>query len=512
MKKFFEKIKKGSKSLYWQLVLTLTVTCFMACLIILAARCISAVEDYAKMDSGSLLAGAVQEITTNPGFSEFSLNRLKEYKNEESGEPQPLPEGVDPDGLIDPEKMIDLGMLTHDRELDFRYFPQDAMWMMYIDSEGSIYPIIRRGKGPDEGQDENKYQFNVDEIIAKGRELIERSGGGQVIVPDGEASEALIPHTDPETGKDGYFFIYVDKPEKTGMIMSIVKVSVEEMLPVIIAVVIMSMILGMTFSKGWALWFEKVRAAMDAWEQGDFSKKIDVHEVPVVTEWQELGEQLNEMSEQMEQVVETRKELAASEERNALARELHDNIKQQLFSINMNLGAVQALAKKDDPRAMEKLELSTQMTQQALMDLDQLIGTIRAPSMKDKRFYRELDKLTSNWQKSSGITLELDIADAETITDEETSAALYRICQEGLSNILRHSKADKARLWLKADEIGIDLLIKDNGIGFDLSDEKIGIGLESIQERVKKLNGTVDIQSGPGGTAIKIYIPRKVSV
>ncbi len=512
MKKFWNKVKKASHSLYWQLVLTLTVTCFMACLIILAARCISAVDDYAKMDSGSVLAGAVQEITTNPGFTEFSVNRLNDYKDENAGAPQPLPEDVDPDGLIDPEKMIDLGFITRDRELDFRYFPQNTMWMMYIDSEGEIYPIIRRGKGPEEGEQDGQYQFNVDEIIAKGRELIERSGGGQVIVPDGEASEALIPHTDPETGKQGYYFVYVDKPAQTGMIMSIVKMSVEEMLPVIIAVVLLSMFLGMTFSKGWALWFKQVRAAMDSWEQGDFSKKIDTRKVKVVTEWQELGEQLNDMSEQMEQVVETRKELAASEERNALARELHDNIKQQLFSINMNLGAVQALAKKDDPRAMEKLELSTQMTRQTLMDLDQLIGTIRAPSMKDKRFYRELDKLTENWQKSSGIPLELDIADAEKIADEETSSALYRICQEGLSNILRHSKAEKARLWLKADEIGIDLLIKDNGIGFDLSDDKIGIGLESIQERVKKLNGTVDIQSGPGGTAIKIYIPRKVSV
>ncbi len=512
MKKLLNRIQKARHSLYWQLVLTMTGTCFLACLIILAARCISAVDDYAKMDSGSVLAGTVQKITTTPGFKEFSVSRWKDEsaENKDDFPAPPADQALPAD--IDANNVIDLGIFMRDSDIDFRFFPQETMQMMYFDADGNIYPIIRRENGPEPGRDENHEPLNIDSIIDKGRELIERSDGGQIIVPDGEASAALIPHRDAETGEEGYFFIYVDKPARSGMITGIVKMSVKEMLPVICAVLFLSLLIGMSFSQGWTHWFRQVRAAMDSWEKGDFSKKIDSDKVPFVKEWQDLAEQLNDMSEQLEQVIETRRELAASEERNSLARELHDNIKQQLFSINMNLGAAQVLAKKDDPRAMEKLELSTQMTQQALMDLDQLIGTIRAPAMKDKKLYRELLKLTENWQKSSGIALETDIEDAETITNEEISSAIFRICQEGLSNILRHSRADKARLYLKADELGINLLIKDNGIGFDLSGDRDGMGIDSMRERVKKLNGTVDIKSGSGGTAIKVYIPRKVSV
>ena len=512
MKKLLNRIQKAGHSLYWQLVLTMTGTCFLACLIILAARCINAVDEYSKMDSGTVLAGAVQKFTSNPGFTEFSLSRWKKESAKDKDD-VPLPPAADagsPD--IGPDNTIDLGLFMRESDIDFRFFPQNTMQMMYFDAEGNIYPIIHRGQRPEVDREDNREPVDIDSIIEKGRGLIERSGGGQIIVPDGEASEALIPHRDAETGEEGYFFIYVDKPARSGMITEIVKASVDELLPVICAVLFLSLLIGMSFSRGWTHWFRQVRAAMDSWEKGDFSKKIDSGKVPFVKEWQDLAEQLNDMSEQLEQVVETRRELAASEERNSLARELHDNIKQQLFSINMNLGAAQVLAKKDDPRAMEKLELSTQMTQQALMDLDQLIGTIRAPALKDKKLYRELVKLTENWQKSSGIALETNIEDAETITNEEISSAVFRICQEGLSNILRHSKADKARLRLNADEFGINLLIKDNGIGFDLSDDRDGMGIDSMRERVIKLNGTIDIKSGSGGTAIKVYIPRKVSV
>lgn len=512
MKKLLSKIQTAGHTLYWQLVLTMTGICFLACLIILAARCINAVDDYAKMDSGSVLAGAVQKITASPGFTEFSISRWKRESANDKNDALIPPDEKALSAEIDPDNMIDLGIFMRDSDIDLRFFPQDYIWMMYFDDDGNIYPIIRRGKGPAEQPNDARPLVDIDSIIDKGCELIERSGGGQIIVPDGEASEALIPHCDAETGKEGYFFLYVEKPERSGMISAIVRASVEELLPVICAALFLSMLIGMSFSRGWTHWFRQVRTAMDSWEKGDFSKKIDSEKVPFVKEWQDLAEQLNDMSEQLEQVVETRKELAASEERNSLARELHDNIKQQLFSINMNLGAALVLAKKDDPRAMEKLELSSQMTQQALMDLDQLIGTIRAPAMKDKKLYRELVKLTENWQKSSGITLETDIKDAETVTDEEISSAIFRICQEGLSNILRHSKAGKARLRLKADEFGINLLIMDNGVGFDISDDRDGMGIDSMQERVIKLNGTIDIQSGPSGTAIKIYIPRKVSV
>ena len=219
------------------------------------------------------------------------------------------------------------------------------------------------------------------------------------------------------------------------------------------------------------------------------------------------------MSRQLEKVIETQNDLAASEERNKLARELHDNIKQQVFAINMNLGAAKALQEKDPEKASERIRLASQMTGDTLIELDYMIGTMRPLALNDSGIPEDLEKLLENFKRSSGINILTDVSAASKISDQETATAIYRIIQEGVSNIIRHSGAEKAEVKLDVNEVGIDLLIKDNGKGFDLSEEKNkGVGLNSMRERAEALNGTFAIQSNGKGTILKVHIPRKMVV
>ena len=96
--------------------------------------------------------------------------------------------------------------------------------------------------------------------------------------------------------------------------------------------------------------------------------------------------------------------------------------------------------------------------------------------------------------------------------DENMAGEIFRICQEALSNVMRHSKADTGFIELETNEIEVKLEIHDNGQGFDLHEQQSGIGLQSIRERVETMRGTFHIQSGTEGTTLMIQIPREMSL
>lgn len=199
-------------------------------------------------------------------------------------------------------------------------------------------------------------------------------------------------------------------------------------------------------------------------------------------------------------------------ERGYIARELHDELGQQLSLIHIYASAIadeQDLnAAKDYAARIDKLVL------QARVHIRDLLTGLRQGEAEAFDFDYSMKQLCDHWQnKSLPISFFFSIERGLDAFDVEALKALYRIIQAGITNIVRHSKASKATISLSVvgDDI-VQLKIVDNGIGFDvhtLSGD--GLGLMGMRERVDILKGTMQLDTQPQkGCGITINIPGKV--
>lgn len=245
--------------------------------------------------------------------------------------------------------------------------------------------------------------------------------------------------------------------------------------------------------------FEKVTQATDCWSQGDFSSIITDRS------GDELGKmtrQLNDMASKLERLLRERQNIAVLEERNRMARDLHDSLKQQLFAIIMQVWSAQTLPDTNTSAAKERLATIEHLLGQAQQELSMIIHQLRPLPLEDKRFPEALRDYCEQWVRQHDIVLDLDIADVDLSLKAEE--ALFRITQEALTNIAHHSNATAVQVQFVNQEEQVLLSIIDNGRGFDLEQvSNQGIGLQSMRERMEMLQGTLSIVSKPGhGTRI----------
>lgn len=251
---------------------------------------------------------------------------------------------------------------------------------------------------------------------------------------------------------------------------------------------------GYVSSRGLVHRLKKLSLAARRWSQGDFSTCVqDASE-------DELGQatyQLNHMAEQLHILLQARQKLATLEERNRLARDLHDSVKQQIFAISMQVGATKFLLRHDVDAAEGRLNETEKLVRQAQQELTSLIRELRPAALEGKGLIAALRELTTQWAQQTNIVANLSIDDLQPlpITIEE---ALFRIAQEALANVARHSKATLVQMVLTMNDNIVTLSITDNGQGFDTTQQgHPGVGLHSMQERMKALGGDVQIESGP---------------
>ena len=204
------------------------------------------------------------------------------------------------------------------------------------------------------------------------------------------------------------------------------------------------------------------------------------------------------------------KEKTLNEERNKLARELHDTVTQTLFSANLIAEVIPKLWKKDPEAVIERLEEVRQLNNVALMEMRILLYELRPSALENE----DLGNLLQGVVKSIGarckIPIEL-IINGEYKLPAKIELGFYRIAQEALNNIVKHSYATKASLVLKILPEKVYMDITDNGRGFD--DKKIAstnLGLTIMRERAKLLRASISIESLPGeGTRITVIYNKK---
>ncbi len=503
LKQRFEKLKQKLNTIQWQITLIITFCSVVVCVIVLVFRYVRASYLLSERNNSSVIASAVTQLLSDPWVKDEFVPSVEQEGVEEK-----------PNYGMPPRRLdVQLGNFDGEIQVDINHLLRNRVFIYYITENREIFPVAIGGSAPIplEDLDKDTAALIRDRAMSMLDQSTTRSPYGQVIVTENNYSMALVPFVNNSNTALGSFFLYVTQPSSSEMMRAVFLSSVSSFVGLILFAALLGVIVGNIFSRKLVHWFEEISKASYRWAEGDFSLKIPVKDGQDYSELRMVSGKLNDMADQLEQVVHTRQELAASEERNRISRELHDNIKQQVFSINMNLGAAMVLMDKKPEQVKEKIELAGSLTGETLQDLDAMIGKLRPPLISGEKLIKKLEEYGRNWQKISGIKLDLVLQDTPPM-DESMAGEVYRICQEALSNIMRHSKADHGSILLETNEIEINMTIRDNGHGFDMKEKQTGIGLRSIQERVEKMSGTFNIQSGKDGTSLFIYIPRKMRV
>ena len=210
-----------------------------------------------------------------------------------------------------------------------------------------------------------------------------------------------------------------------------------------------------------------------------------------------------------------RRVVAAQEaERQRIARDLHDETGQSLTAIGMGLRGLAGKLSARNKEVFATLHKLESLTADSLHELERLISDLRPSHLDDLGLAAALRWYAGKIQEHSTLSVRVDIVGEECNLDDAMKIAIFRIIQESLNNIIKHSQASQANIYLRFEEKNVRINVRDNGIGFDLDEVKQSnssrpsLGLAGMQERAALLNGTVTVQSRPGyGTEIEALIP-----
>ena len=272
----------------------------------------------------------------------------------------------------------------------------------------------------------------------------------------------------------------------------------------LLAAGIIGTIIGALTASGIVSRLGRISQVTDAWSQGDFSEFIEDRAGDEISQ---LVGQLNRMAEQLQRFIIRSKEMVISEERSRLARDLHDSAKQEALAASFHLGTALTLFESDPQSAKDHLTEADNLVNSVRTELTDLIHELRPPSMNGRRFDETLHEYLIEWAHQSGIDADLVVEGSLDISLEEKQA-IYRIMQEALANVARHSGAENVAVTLKYLENGVEFSIRDDGTGFDSAQEHDGMGLDSMRERAEALGGYISIESTAGqGTLIQVSLP-----
>ena len=209
-------------------------------------------------------------------------------------------------------------------------------------------------------------------------------------------------------------------------------------------------------------------------------------------------------------------QVAALDERNRLARDLHDSVTQTLFSITLTAESARAMLTRKPERVEAQVERLQNLARGALAEMRSLIFQLRPAALQEQGLVAALEKHVAALQAKEAFQVEFQVEGERRLSDEHEQT-LYRIAQEAFNNITKHSKASQVWVKLEIEEAGARLTIRDNGQGFDAASvmaqrDRSSLGLTSMQERTELSGGTYTIESTPGnGTCLSVYLPLSVA-
>ncbi|HEY0808588.1 MAG TPA: sensor histidine kinase [Longimicrobiales bacterium] len=258
---------------------------------------------------------------------------------------------------------------------------------------------------------------------------------------------------------------------------------------------------------------EELEDAAAGVQAGDLNRRVQSS--PLADRGMErLIDTFNGMLEAMAEARAKQRELsiralrAAEEERKRVSTDLHDKTAQTLAGLLVQLSLVKSV--KDEEVRGELLKEASQQAVSAMDEVYRVVQALRPPALELLGLRGAIEAHAVTLAETAGIAVDVIANDIKGALSPETEIATYRIVQEALSNVIRHSKATRAVVHLERAADGVVVSIEDNGVGFNPAAtlrSPHSLGLFGMQERASYLGGTVEIRSGSSGTTVEVHIP-----
>jgi len=221
---------------------------------------------------------------------------------------------------------------------------------------------------------------------------------------------------------------------------------------------------------------------------------------------EELAQQLEIANHQLAEYASQAEELAATQERNRLAREIHDNLGHYLTIVNVQIEAAKVTCEIDPSRALVALDKAQELARKGLSSVRESVAALRISPVENRPLKDAIAELVEE-SKASGVTTEFNIIGKTKTVEAKSALALYRVVQEGLTNARKHADASHVDIELDSSQADtIRLTLRDDGVG--AADTSGGFGLIGLRERVNLLGGKFRIETQPGqGFEIEVTLP-----
>jgi signal transduction histidine kinase len=207
---------------------------------------------------------------------------------------------------------------------------------------------------------------------------------------------------------------------------------------------------------------------------------------------------------------EASRELSVIEERNRLARELHDAMTQNLFSLSLTAEAASGLVRTDPGRAEAEIDRVRELARETQAELRSLVFELRPPRLETDGLVATVRKDLEVLGRAHGLKAHVRVHRKPEL-DSAVEIELYRIVQEALNNAVRHARAESVAVDVDASDGMVTITVRDDGVGFDPAARAIRerrLGLTSMRERAEALGGTLTVETAPrSGTTVRVEVP-----
>jgi signal transduction histidine kinase len=228
---------------------------------------------------------------------------------------------------------------------------------------------------------------------------------------------------------------------------------------------------------------------------------------------QKLLLELNQANQQLRENARQVEKLAVVEERNRLAREMHDTVGHRLTVAAVQLEGAQRLIPNNPERATQIVGTVREQVREALNELRQTVARLREPLEADLELLPSIHSLAESFTEATGLVVHLTLPARIPEITGPFHQALYRTTQEALTNIQRHAQASQAWLHLELADNSLILSISDDGRGYPEAEPTAGFGLIGLRERAGLLGGSLTLGSRPeGGAQLTLTLPMQTEV
>jgi signal transduction histidine kinase len=237
---------------------------------------------------------------------------------------------------------------------------------------------------------------------------------------------------------------------------------------------------------------------------GNYQQRVPVSGGDEVAQ---LEANFNRMAERLDAALATERQLAEAGERARIARELHDAVSQDLFSLRLLAGGLRKALPAGSP-LRPQVETMEQTATATVHEMQALLLELRPVALADAGLVPALEELCSAYRERLGVTIDADLEPVQLAPAVEH--AVLRVVQEALANAVKHAQPDRIRLRLHHQDGQVAVTVADDGAGFDpgLAEQRHGMGLGVMRERVAELGGALQLESTPGqGTSVRVLLP-----